>query len=127
MQYSLDHIHVRCSDVDVSIAYFKKMFDAKEVARGEAKGMPIITLEMAGQRFAFSPKREEVTIRVKLHEPGWGVYQIGLKVENLDKTLAELKERGAEISKEPFTPMDGLRIFFVNGPDGLEIEVMEYL
>ena len=127
MHYSLDHIHVRCSDVDASVAYFKKMFDGKELDRKEARGMPIITLELAGQRFAFSPKREEVDIRVQPHEPGWGVYQIGLKVESLDKALAELKERGAEISKEPFTPMDGLRIFFVNGPDGLEIEVMEYV
>ena len=127
MHYTLDHIHIRCNDVDANIAYFKKMFDAKEVARSEAKGMPIITLAMAGQRFSLSPKREEVDIRVKPGEPGWGIYQIGLKVDNLERALAELKERGAEISKEPFTPMDGLRIFFVNGPDGLEIEVMEYL
>ena len=56
MHYSLDHIHLRCSDLDASIAYYEKMFDAKEVARGEAKGMPIIALEMAGQRFSFSPK-----------------------------------------------------------------------
>ena len=88
MHYSLDHIHVRCSDVDASVAYFKKMFDGKELDRKEARGMPIITLELAGQRFAFSPKREEVDIRVQPHEPGWGVYQIGLKVESLDKALA---------------------------------------
>ncbi len=127
MHYSLDHIHVRCSDADASIAYFKKMFDAEEVGKWEAKGMPITNLEMAGQRFSFSPKREEVDIVAKPHEPGWGVYQIGLKVDDLDAALAQLKARGAEISKEPFTPKDGLRIFFVNGPDGLEIEVMEYL
>ena len=126
MHYSLDHIHIRCSDVDASIAYFKKMFDAKEVARGEAKGMPITILHMAGVRFSLSPKREEVNIRVQPDEPGWGVYQIGLKADNLDAALAELKERGAEISAEPFTVREGLRVFFVRGPDGVEIEVMEY-
>ena len=126
MQYVLDHIHIRSKDPAASIAYYKKMFDAKELAKGESKGMPITVVEMAGERFSFSPKREEVNIRVESHEPGWGVYQIGLKVENLDATLAELKDRGAEISAEPFTVREGLRVFFVKGPDGVEIEVMEY-
>ncbi len=126
MQYSLDHIHVRCSDAGAGIAYFKKMFDAKEIGTGGTKAMPITFLEMAGQRFAFSPKHEEVTVRAQPGEPGWGLYQIGLKVENLDASMAELKERGAEISAGPLTVRDGLRVFFVRGPDGIEIEVMEY-
>ena len=66
MHYTLDHIHIRCNDVDANIAYFKKMFDAKE--------MSIITLAMAGQRFSLSPKREEVDIRVKPGEPGCGAF-----------------------------------------------------
>jgi lactoylglutathione lyase len=126
MCYSLDHIHVRCSDVDASIAYYEKMFEAKEVARTDAKGMPIITLEMAGQRVCLSPKREGVDIRMKPGDPGWGVYQIGLKVDNLDAALAELKDRGAEISSGPLNVWEGLRVLFVEGPDGVEIEVMEY-
>ncbi len=126
MHYSLDHIHLRCSDLDASIAYYEKMFGAKEVARADAKGMPIITLEMAGQRFCFSPRREGVDIRMKPGEPGWGVYQIGVKVDDLDTALKELKDRGAEISRGPLEVWEGLRVFFVNGPDGVEIEVMGY-
>jgi lactoylglutathione lyase len=126
MHYSLDHIHLRCSDLDASIAYYEKMFDAKEVARGEAKGMPIIALEMAGQRFSFSPKREGVDIHVEPDEPGWGLYQIALKVDNLDAAMAALKERGAVISRGPVDLRGGLRVFFVEAPDGVEMEVMEY-
>jgi len=112
--------------VDESVAYYEKMFDAKEIGRGDAKGMLIIVLEMAGQRFSLSPKREGVDIGVKPGEPGWGLYQIGLKVNDLDAALAELKGRGAEISRGPITVRDGLRVFFVEGPDAVEIEVMEY-
>ena len=126
MQYSLDHIHLRCSDVAASIDYFKKMFDAKEVAKAGTEEMPITILEMAGERFSFSPKREEVDIRARPGEPGWGIYQIGLKVDNLDASLRELRELGADISAGPLTVREGLRIFFVRGPDGMEIEVMEY-
>ena len=126
MDYALDHIHLRCSDVDASVAYYEKMFDAKEIGRGDAKGMLIIVLEMAGQRFSFSPKREGVDISVKPGEPGWGLYQIGLKVNDLDAAIAELKGRGAEISRGPITVRDGLRVFFVEGPDAVEIEIMEY-
>ena len=126
MHYSLDHIHFRCSDLEASIAYYEKMFDAREVARGDAKGMPIVALEMGEHRFCFSPRREGVDIDVRPGEPGWGLYQIGLKVDNLETAMAELKDRGAEISRGPVTVRDGLRVFFVEGPDGVEIEVMEY-
>jgi catechol 2,3-dioxygenase-like lactoylglutathione lyase family enzyme len=126
MHYSLDHIHFRCSDLDGSVAYYEKMFDAKEVARADAKGMPIITLEMAGERFCFSPRREGVDIRMKPCDPAWGLYQISLKVDNLDAAMVELKDRGAEISRGPFTMSDQLRVFFVEGPDCVEIEIMEY-
>ena len=112
--------------MDASIAYYEKMFDAKEVARGEVKGMPIIALEMAGQRFSFSPKREGIDIRVEPDEPGWGLYQIALKVDNLDAAMAALKERGAVISRGPVDLRGGLRVFFVEAPDGVEMEVMEY-
>jgi lactoylglutathione lyase len=126
MNYSLDHIHFRCSDLDGSVAYYEKMFDAKEVARADAKGMPIITLEMAGERFCFSPRREGVDIRMNPGDPAWGLYQISLKVDNLDAAMGELKNRGAEISRGPFTMSDQIRVFFVEGPDGVEIEIMEY-
>jgi lactoylglutathione lyase len=127
MQYSFDHIHVRCSDLAASIAYYEKTFGAKEVARADAKGMPIITLEIGGERFCFSPKREGVDIDLKPGDPAWGLYQIGLKVDNLDTAMKELKERGAEISRGPLNPWEGLRVLFVSAPDGVEIEVMEYI
>lgn len=126
MRYSLDHIHVRCSDVAASVNYFKKMFNAKEAGTAGTREMPITFLEIAGERFAFSPRREGVNIRATPGEPGWGVYQIGVKVDDLDASMAELKERGAEISAGPIPVGEELRIFFVRGPDGIEIEVMEY-
>ncbi len=126
MHYSLDHIHVRCSDLNAAVAYYEKMFDAKEVARADAKGMPIITLKMAGERFCFSPRREGVDIDLKPGDPAWGLYQIGLKVEDLDAAKAELEARGAQISRGPLVPWEGLRVMFVDAPDGVEIEVMEY-
>jgi predicted enzyme related to lactoylglutathione lyase len=126
MNYSLDHIHLRCSDLENCILYYKKMFAAKEIERGDAKGMPLVALEMAGQRFVLSPRREGVDVAVKPGEPGWGLYQIGMKVDDLDAALEELKELGAKISRGPMEVSDDLRVFFVDGPDAVEIEVMEY-
>ena len=37
MNYALDHIHLRCSDVDASVAYYEKMFDAKEIGRASCR------------------------------------------------------------------------------------------
>ena len=124
MQYSLDHIHLRCSDLNACVAFYKKMFNAKEVGRGDAKGMPIVFMEMGGGRFSLSPKREGLDIEAEPGKPGWGLYQIGFRVDDLDAVLLELKELGAEISRGPLVIDESLSVAFVNAPDGVEIELM---
>jgi lactoylglutathione lyase len=126
MGYTLDHIHFRCRDVDLSAVYYEKMFNARRVGSGNAQGMPITILEVGGQRFALSPKRDDVHIAVGPDEPGWGIYQIGFKVENADTALEELRAKGAQILRGPLVVRPGVRVFFVQGPDGVEIEIMEY-
>jgi glyoxylase I family protein len=50
---------------------------------------------------------------------------LGLRVDDLDAAVAELKRRGAQVIVEPKTIRPGVRIAFLQGPDDVRIELLE--
>ena len=57
--------------------------------------------------------------------PYQGLDHFGLTVKDSDAFAAELKGKGAEFTKEPYTIRPGVRIFFIKGPQGISIELLE--
>ena len=125
MKFNLEHIHFRCQDVEATAEYYVTMFDGRIVKRTEARGIPIIRVELGGQTLALSPAPEgaEVTpLDDRLH---FGVVHIALKVDDLDATAAELKKRGADFAIEPTQVNPVTRAAFVNAPDGVQVEILQ--
>jgi lactoylglutathione lyase len=50
---------------------------------------------------------------------------VGLEVEDMDAEVANLKAKGVELTRGPFGPPGGPRVAFLDGPDGVEIEMIE--
>jgi lactoylglutathione lyase len=51
---------------------------------------------------------------------------IAIAVDDLDETLARLKEQGIEPEREPYRVREGgSRLCFVRDPDGYRIELIE--
>src|ERR671916_392591 len=74
--------------------------------------------------------RLELTVNVGREEPydlGGGYGHIALTVEDLDGKLAELARQGIEPERPPYSPggRDGIRICFVEDPDGYRIELID--
>ena len=57
MSWQYDHIHFKCSYPEKTVAFFKDTFEANEVNRIEVNGMSIVTLDIGGLWYNFSPKR----------------------------------------------------------------------
>jgi lactoylglutathione lyase len=57
--------------------------------------------------------------------PHYGLEHIGLTVDDVDATVAELRDKGAEIAIGPVTRNPGLRLAFVRGPEGIMIELVQ--
>jgi lactoylglutathione lyase len=55
-----------------------------------------------------------------------GLFLIGMEVEDMDEEVANLKANGVELTRGPFGAPEGPRIAFLNGPDGVEIELIEH-
>ena len=122
MGYTFHHVHVRCEDVEAAVAYYEKMLDGKVTERVEVRGLPIVRMDIGGEKIFLSPKFGDMEVEPTSGNPRWGVYQLAFGVEDLDATLAEMEAKGAEI--EDAKP-SGLPIAFVKGPDNVQIELIE--
>jgi len=62
----------------------------------------------------------------RTYELGTGYGHIAVGVDDLDATLARLKEQGIEPEREPYTVREGgNRLCFVRDPDSYRIEIIE--
>jgi catechol 2,3-dioxygenase-like lactoylglutathione lyase family enzyme len=123
MAFELDHIHFRCQDLDAAIDFYVNILGGEILRRSDSTGMTIVVVTVGGTKLALSPPREGVEPAAAL---GWGVYQIGMIVDDLASTVIDLKAKGAEFNREPVEIRPGLNVAFLKAPDGMEIELMEY-
>jgi catechol 2,3-dioxygenase-like lactoylglutathione lyase family enzyme len=124
MVIGLDHIHFICGDVEEAVKYFKNVFEAKETSRGEIRGFPVVRVDVKGSIVALmgtAPGSSQLV-------PGKGsrgLDHIGFIVKDLEKTVEDLKKRGAKFSIGPTAAGPGVKFAFVDGPDGVRIELLE--
>ncbi len=125
MSWQYDHTHFKCSDYEKTAAFFKENFGAKEVLRWEAKGMPIITLEIGGLNYNFSPRRANETVDSRTDSVRYGVYHIALKTTDLVAEIAKMKQRGVKVAQEVGQANPKTKFAFIEGPDWISIELLQ--
>lgn len=122
-QYTFDHIHLFTRDPEGMAKYFEDMLGA-EVIRSSPGGQPRIDLKLGGANIfimdvAGNPKAVEGAVH-----PYCGLDHFGLSVQNIDEVCAELKAKGAKFTRGPETIRPGTRIAFIEGPEGVSIELL---
>ena len=122
-KFTYDHIHLRSKNPMETAQYFNRMFDAEIKESIQSDGYPRIDLDLDGL-VIFVAEADDST-PASLRDPHLGLDHFGLRVENVDETVAELKRRGAEFSREPTTIRPGVRIAFVRTPDDVRIELLQ--
>jgi catechol 2,3-dioxygenase-like lactoylglutathione lyase family enzyme len=125
MSWQYDHIHFKCSDPEKTVGFFKEHFDAKEVARFEVNGMSIVTLDIGGLWYNFSPRRPGETVDSRTEPARYGVYHIALKTKDLEVEAAKLKARGVRFTQDVAQSNPTTKYAFVEGPDGISIELLQ--
>ena len=123
---SLIHTCYRITDIDRSVAFYEAL-GFKESGR-----LPI--RDEAINVFMNQPEdgdmpRLELTFNHGVTEPygiGTGYGHIAITADDLDGTLARLREQGIEPERPPYTVRDGgSRLCFVRDPDGYRVEIIE--
>jgi lactoylglutathione lyase len=118
---------VRITDPERSRAFYEALGmeyrrDLDIVRNGE--------LEATNYFFGFAGQEEELELTFnhdgRTYELGTAYGHVAIGVDDLDETLARLKEQGIEPEREPYRVRDGgSRLCFVRDPDDYRIELIE--
>ena len=121
---AFDHIHLFSPDPEATAAYYERMFGA-EVVRSMQQGQPRVDLKLGGANIFIMDVNKDAKAQVLPAHPHRGLDHFGLTVTGIDKLCAELKAKGARFTRGPETPRPGVRIAFLEGPEGVSIELLE--
>lgn len=119
-----DHVHYVSNNIEEMAKYFERIFGGKELSRVEVRGYPMIRMNVFGTMISFigtDPGTEQL-------EPGKGkrgLDHIGFKLKNMEETIAELKKKGVKVTSGPGVTAAGLKYAFIEGPEGIRIELVE--
>jgi lactoylglutathione lyase len=121
------HTMYRISDPEKSRAFYEAL------GFTFARDMDIVRDgELEATNYFFSMGDQENVLELtfnhdgRSYELGTGYGHIAVGVDDLDGTLARLKEQGIEPEREPYQVREGgSRLTFVGDPDGYRIELIE--
>ena len=116
MAFKMNHIHLKTRDPQKTAQFYVDNLAAKIV--GEA-GPGGIRLDLHGLRINVTKFIDEQT-----REQSYGVEHIAIDTDGLDNVVASFKAGGIRILEETIAA-GGRRVCFFEGPDGVQLEVME--
>jgi lactoylglutathione lyase len=121
------HTMVRITDPDKSRTFYEALgyeyrSDMDIVRNGER--------EATNYFFGFAGEGDTLELTLnhdgRTYEMGTGYGHIAIGVDDLDQTLAKLKEQGIEPEREPYRVREGGSLLcFVRDPDGYRIELID--
>ena len=125
MAYTLNHIHLVCSDLKETIDFFTQNFDAELVGMKKFAGVDGATLNLSGAtiNLRISPESEN------LADPGscktYGYHHMGINVEDIDAEYKRLSGKGYKFTTPPTDMDETLRVAFFEGPDNMTVELLQ--
>jgi lactoylglutathione lyase len=121
------HTMYRITDPEKSRSFYEALgFEFR-------RDLPIVRdgeLEATNYFFGVRGQEEELELTFnhdgRTYDLGTGYGHIAIGVDDLDGTLARLKEQGIEPERPPYTVREGgSRLCFVRDPDGYRVELIE--
>ncbi len=123
--FTYDHIHLRSPDAEATARWYENMFGAEIIRSVQSDGRPRLDLNLGGVAVFIAQVPPEQAVAAPPEPPYLGLEHIGLRVDGIDRVVAELKQKGAEFTVEPKTIRPGVRIAFLRGPQNVHIELLD--
>lgn len=124
MRYLPDHLHFRSTDAEAAARFYVGMFGATETGRvTQPNGALRVMLDLGGLAIFVEGVPEGTGAPPA--PPFLGLEHLGLKVDDLEAAASALKAKGAVFTLEPKEIRPGVRIAFVQAPDGVQVELLQ--
>ena len=126
MTYRYHHFHLICSNLAHTEDFFTGMLGAKLIRRRKFGTADGALLDLSGTTISLRAAREDDNIAGDSSQERYGYDHLGLEVEDLDAAYEELKGKGVTFSVLPRN-VEGGKMAFLKGPDGITIELFQPL
>ncbi|GEP11936.1 VOC family protein [Methylobacterium gnaphalii] len=122
MPYRIDHVHLRSRDAVAAGSFYVEMLGAREIRRD---GSPVtrVVIDLGGLYLFIEQAPEDIAPAAR--PPHLGLEHIGLAVDDIEATFAELQKKKLDIVSGINDVKPGLRTIFITGPDGVLIEFLK--
>ena len=127
MKLTYDHFHIRCQDVEAGEKFYTEVLGGEVEARKQVPGMSITKIRVGGVIISLSPAKQEENVDPLSGNPCWGAYQVAFTVDDIEGACKEIEAKGGTVSSGPKQIRDDLKVAFVPAPDGVEIELMQFV
>ena len=114
----IDHVGVAVEDLDAALRLYAESFRMELAHREtvESQGVEAVLLDVGDCHVELlRPLGPETPVGKFLERKGPGLHHVAYRVEDIEATLADLRERGIElIDSEPRTGIRNSRVAFVH-------------
>jgi lactoylglutathione lyase len=130
MEFEFEHVHIKCHNVDQVSHFYETMFGAKLVDEGKVRNARVIIMKLGNAYITISEPGEGEVLEVpkEPREDVWiryGIGHFGVRVQNLEEAVRELRAKGAKLLWEPKEIREGVKVAFIRGPEDDVIEIVE--
>jgi lactoylglutathione lyase len=118
------HTRMRVSDMDETLRFYRDILGLELMERKKSpRGSDLAFLKVPNSDELIELCSFPASGRVQVQED---LVHLAFEVEDLDRAMTYLKERGVPITDGPTTTSSGSRFCFIDAPDKYEIELIEH-
>ena len=124
--YWYDHVHLISPDPVKTAEFYEKMFNAKRVSVGElGAGRVSVELDLNGSRVLLMSRGVPPETAPGSAETDCGLEHFGIRTDNLEAAVADLKAKGVQFKEEIREIRPGVKISFLWAPENVLVELLE--
>ena len=117
------HTRMRVNDMEETLRFYRDILGLEVAERKRSpRGSDLAFLKIPNSEELIELCSFPASGKVQVPED---LVHLAFEVDNLDKTMAYLKEKGIPITDGPNTTSSGSRFCFIDAPDRYEIELIE--
>ncbi|MFH0814246.1 MAG: VOC family protein [Pseudomonadota bacterium] len=115
--YWYDHIHLISPDSSKTAQFYQRMFNARMVSSRE--------LDLNGSRILITERTAQPEPATGSPQTGYGIEHFGIRTDNLEAAVADLKAQGVKFRDEIRVARPGVKISYLWAPENVLIELLE--
>ncbi len=124
--YWYDHIHLISPDPLRTAQFYESMFNAERVSTRELPdGRTSVELNLNGSRILLTQRPVQPESASKESVAGNGLEHFGIRTDNLEAAVADLKAKGVQFRDEIRVLAPSVKISFLWAPENVLVELLE--